>query len=61
MSATGVGYPAEDDQLQQTAQHPLLAIHILRVPTLQKQLKSMFESDTYYHPRLDLSPKALLR
>lgn len=29
--------------------------------TVPKQLKSMFESDTYYHPRLDLWPKVLLR
>lgn len=29
--------------------------------TAPKQLKSMFESDTYYHPRLDLWPKVLLR
>lgn len=29
--------------------------------TVPTQLKSMFESDTYYHPRLDLWPKVLLR
>lgn len=30
------------------------SLPIQRTATAPKQLKSMFESDTYYHPRLDL-------